>query len=346
MTVIDTLLSITVIKYSYTMFGKKKHIYRFNPHTLSYEKVIVTLRDRLKKISTTVLLGVVLGIIFMVVGFQVIDSPKERSLKREIRQYQRQLKTLNARMDRASDVLHDIEERDDNVYRAIFQAEPIDASVRGSGIGGVERYADLEGYDCSEAIIDASKRLDDITKRLYVQSRSIDEVYQMAITKQQRLSAMPAIMPLPKERCRMASGFGYRYHPILHTRRMHTGVDLTAAKGEPVYATADGVVKVASRNAEGFSGYGIAVFIDHGYGFQTLYAHLSGVAVKAGQKVKRGEKIGYVGSTGLSQGSHLHYEVFQNGNRVNPIYFFFSDLTPEEYEEVIELANQENQCLS
>ncbi|MBQ7279721.1 MAG: peptidoglycan DD-metalloendopeptidase family protein [Bacteroidales bacterium] len=325
---------------------KKKHIYRFNPHTLSYEKVIVTVRDRMKKISTTVLLGVVLGVVFLVVGFQVIDSPKERSLKREIRQYQRQLKSLNARMEQAGEVLEDIEKRDDNVYRAIFQAEPIGDAVRNSGIGGVERYSDLEGYDCSEAIIDASRRLDNITKRLYVQSRSIDEVYQMAVTKQQRLAAMPAIMPLPKNRCHMASGFGYRYHPILHTRRMHTGVDLTAAKGEPAYATADGVVRVAGRNVQGFSGYGVVVFIDHGYGFQTLYAHLSNVAVRPGQKVKRGEKIGYVGSTGLSQGSHLHYEVFQNGDRVNPIYFFFSDLTPEEYEEVIELANQENQCLS
>ncbi|MBR1517660.1 MAG: M23 family metallopeptidase [Bacteroidales bacterium] len=326
--------------------AKRKHFYRFNPHTLSYEKVIITVRDRMKRVSSTLLLGIVLGVAFMMIGFHVIDSPKERSLKREIRQYKRQLRSLNTRMERASEVLTDIESRDDKVYRAIFEVPPIDGAVRHSGIGGVERYGDLEGYECSREIINTSKKLDELTKRLYVQSHSLDEVYAMAVTKNQRLTSMPAIMPLPKSRCRVASGFGYRYHPILHTRRMHTGIDLTAAKGEPVYATGDGVVKVASRNAEGFSGYGVAVFIDHGYGFQTLYAHLSGVAVRPGQTVKRGEKIGYVGNTGLSSGSHLHYEVFQNGNRVDPVYFFFNDLTPEEYEEVIELANQENQCLS
>ena len=325
---------------------KKRHIYRFNPHTLAYEKVIVTVRDRLKSISTTVLFGLVLGVVFMVIGFQLIDSPKERTLKREIRQYRRQIRSLNARMDRASEVLADIEARDNQVYRAIFETPPIDASVRNSGIGGVERYSDLEGFECSTEIVATAKKIDNLTKRLYVQSHSLDEVYKMAVTKQQRMLSMPAIMPLPKDRCHVASGFGYRYHPILHTRRMHTGLDLTAAKGEPVYATGDGVVRVASRNAEGFSGYGLAVFIDHGYGFQTLYAHLSSVSVSPGQKVRRGEKIGAVGSSGLSTGSHLHYEVFQNGERVNPIYFFFNDLTPEEYDEVIELANQENQCLS
>ncbi|MBQ9546821.1 MAG: M23 family metallopeptidase [Bacteroidales bacterium] len=324
----------------------KKHFYRFNPHTLAYEKVIVTLRDRMKSISTTVLFGLVLGVVFMVIGFQLIDSPKERTLKREIRQYRRQIRSLNARMDRASEVLADIEARDNQVYRAIFETPPIDASVRNSGIGGVERYSDLEGFECSAEIVSTSKKIDNLTKRLYVQSHSLDEVYKMAVTKQQRMLSMPAIMPLPKDRCHVASGFGYRYHPILHTRRMHTGLDLTAAKGEPVYATGDGVVRVASRNAEGLSGYGLAVFIDHGYGFQTLYAHLSSVSVSPGQKVRRGEKIGAVGSSGLSTGSHLHYEVFQNGERVNPIYFFFNDLTPEEYDEVIELANQENQCLS
>ena len=328
------------------MAQKKKHIYRLDPHTLSYEKVSVTLRDRLKKISTTVLFGTVLGVVLMIVGFQIIDSPKERYLKREIKQYRRQMRNLNSRVDRACEVLENLENRDDQVYRTIFEVEPIDASVRHSGIGGVERYEGLGGYDCSDEIISTNKKVDELTKRLYVQSQSLDEIYKMAVTKQQRMSHMPAIMPLPKNRCRIVSGFGERYHPILRCRRMHTGLDMTAAKGEPVYATGDGVVKVASRNAEGLSGYGIAVLIDHGYGFQTLYAHLSGVAVKPGQKVKRGEKVGYVGATGLAQGVHLHYEVFQNGSRVNHVYFFFNDLTPEEYDEVIELANQENQCLS
>lgn len=324
----------------------KKHIYRLDPHTLSYEKVVVTMQDRLKKISTTLLYGLVIGLVLMFLGFHVIDSPKERYLKSEIKQYRRQLRKINERVDRASSVLANLEERDDHVYRTIFEVEPINSSVRNSGIGGVERYSALEGFDCSDEIISTWKKVDNLSKRLVVQSKSLDDLYSMAVNKQQRMSCIPAIMPMPKNRCKVVSGFGERYHPILHSRRMHTGIDLTAAKGEVVYATGDGVVKVAGRNAEGLSGYGVAVLIDHGYGFQTLYAHLSGVAVYPGQKIKRGEKIGYVGSTGLSVGVHLHYEVFQNGERVNPVYFFYNDLTPAEYDEVLEQANQENQCLS
>ncbi|MCR5822425.1 MAG: M23 family metallopeptidase [Bacteroidales bacterium] len=324
----------------------KKHTYKFNPHTLSYEKVRVTVHERVKKISFTVAFGLVLGVVFLIVGFQIVDSPKEKNLKREIAQYKRQIKSLNERVDRAELVLKDLEERDDNIYRTIFDAEPVPNEVRNSGIGGVERYADLEGYDCSESIIATSRKVDDLSKRLYVESHSLDEIYEMARTKNERMTSMPAIMPVAKNKCKIVSGFGVRYHPILKSRRAHTGIDMTAQKGTPIYATGNGVVIAAGRNVQGLSGYGIVCVINHGYGFQTLYAHMSDVKVRVGQKVKRGELIGHVGSTGLSQGSHLHYEVILNGKKVDPVYYFFNDLTPSEYEEVIEAAKQDNQCLS
>ena len=315
-------------------------------HTLSYEKVVVSLRDRLKKVSFAVAFGIVLGVVLFILGMNLIDSPKERNMKREIAQYKRQMKILNDRLQRDEMVLADLENRDDNIYRTIFDAEPIPDGVRNSGMGGVERYQDLEGFDCSDEIIRTTQRLDDLSKRLYIQSVSFDEVYKMAVNKQERLNSMPAIMPVKKNECKLVSGFGSRYHPILHYRRQHTGVDLTARKGTKIYATGDGVVEVSGRNAKGFSGYGIVVVVNHGNGFKTLYAHMNDVSVKQGQKVKRGELLGHVGSTGLAQGPHLHYEVIQNGKKVDPVYYFYNDLNPEEYEQVIEAAQQENTCLS
>ena len=323
----------------------KKHTYKFNPRTLSYEKVIVDMRDKVRKISFTVLFGLVLGVLFMVIGFQLVDSPKERALKREISQYQQQLKNLNVRVNRAQAVLNDLEERDDNVYRTIFAAEPM-RSMRDSAANKEEDYAELQGYDCSSVLEQTTRKVDALTKRLYVQSKSIDDVYQMAQTKQERLSSIPAIMPVDKRKCNIASGFGYRFHPILHTSRMHTGIDLTARKGTPVYATAAGTVVVAGKNLSDFSGYGVVCVVDHGYGYQTLYGHLTDLKVKRGQKVSRGQQVGTVGSTGLAQAPHLHYEVIQNGKKVNPVFFFFNDLSTSEYEDILEQASQENQCLS
>lgn len=334
------------IKDSIANIFKNKHTYKFNPHTLSYEKVVVSVRDRLKKLSFTVAFGLVLGVVFFILGMNLIDSPKERSLKRELAQYKRQMKILNNRLQRNEAVLADLENRDDNIYRTIFDAEPIPNGVRNSGIGGVDRYKDLEGFDCSDEIINTTQRIDDLSKRLYIQSVSFDEVYKMAVNKQERMASMPAIMPIKKNECKLVSGFGSRYHPILHYRRMHSGVDLTARNGTKVYATGDGTIESSGRNEKGFSGYGVVVVVNHHNGFKTLYAHLNDTQVKPGQKVKRGELIGHVGSTGLSQGPHLHYEVIQNGKKVNPVYYFYNDLNPSEYEQVIEAANQENTCLS
>lgn len=325
---------------------KKKHHYKFNPHTLRYEKVYVGAKEALRKISFTVAFGLVVAVAFVILSYQFVDSPKERALKREIAQYKRQIKVLNTRVTRAEKVLVDLESRDDNVYRTILEATPISTTERFSGMGGEERYSELQGYDNSELITSTTLRVDELTKRLYVESKSLDELYKMAVNKQQRLEAMPCIMPMPKNSCKLVSGFGSRYHPILHYRRQHTGVDLTAKTGTPVYATAAGTVGSAGRNGEGLSGYGNVVVLNHGYGYQTLYAHLNDVVVRSGQKVQRGELIGHVGSTGLSSGPHLHYEVIKGGQKVNPVFYFFNDLNAREYEEVIEAANQENQCLS
>ncbi|MBO7100756.1 MAG: M23 family metallopeptidase [Bacteroidales bacterium] len=328
------------------MKKRERHTYRFNPHTLKYEKVFVSLRDQVRRISFNVLFGVVLGVVIVFVALQFMESPKERSMERELAQYKRQTRLLNDRVERAEKVLENLEERDDALYRTIFESAPISEAERHSGIGGVERYEEFDQMKNGELLKNTTKRVDDLTKRIYVESKSLDELYDMARNKSERLSAMPAIMPVAKDKCKVVSGFGYRFHPILRYRRLHSGIDMTAGKGTPVYATGDGVVRVSGRNPQGLSGYGVVVIIDHGYGFQTLYAHLQNTKVRMGQKVKRGEQIGTVGSTGMSTGSHLHYEVIQNGKKVDPVYYFFNDLTPEEYEEVLELARQENQSMS
>ncbi len=328
------------------MKKRQRHTYRFNPHTLKYEKVFVSLRDRVRRISFNVLFGVVLGVVLVIIGLQFVEPPSERGMRRELAQYKQQYEQLLPRVERAEKVLSNLEERDNVLYRTIFECEPVSDAERFSGIGGVERYASLDGYDNSELIKLTTRRVDELTKRLYVESKSLDEIYAIARQKSERMTSMPAILPIAKDKCQIVSGFGYRFHPILKYRRMHTGIDLTAQTGTPIYATGDGVVRVAGRNPEGYSGYGVVVEIDHGFGFHTLYAHMNSTTVTSGQKVKRGEQIGTVGSSGMSTGAHLHYEVILNGKKVDPVYYFFNDLTPQEYDAVIEQARQENQCMS
>jgi len=325
---------------------QQRHTYRFNPHTLKYEKVFVSLRERISRISFNVLFGVVLGVVLALLGLNFIDSPHERMMARELAIYKQQTRRLNDRVARAEKVLEDLEDRDNALYRTIFQSEPVSDNVRRSGIGGVERYAEYENLNDGDLLKSTTMKVDDLTKRLYVESHSLDELYDMARTMNERTKAMPAIMPVAKNQCKLVSGFGMRFHPILKYRRMHTGIDFTARPGTPIYATGDGIVRISGRNPHGYGGYGIVVEIDHGYGFHTIYAHMKSTAVRVGQRVKRGERIGEVGSTGLSTGSHLHYEVVLNGKRVDPVYYFSGDLTPDEYEEVIDLARQENQSMS
>ncbi len=311
-----------------------------------FKKLAKAIKGKLPEVSRTVALGIVLGVIFMLIGFRLIDSPKERMIKRELAQYKLEMKSLNIRMSIYEQVLGDLENRDDNIYRTILEAEPIHSGLFSNQVLNVDRYETLKGKGCTDEIINTTIRLDNLAKRLYDQSRSFDQVYQMACDKQGRLAAMPCIIPVKKEECTLMSGFGNRYHPILHTSRPHTGVDLAGRTGTNVYATADGRVTTAGRNNSSLNGYGNAVVIDHGYGYQTLYAHLNDIVVQQGATVKRGDLIGHIGTTGLSSGPHLHYEVILNNVKVNPVFYFFNDLNPGEYEKMIEIGNQENQCLS
>lgn len=321
----------------------KKHSYRFNPHTLSYERVVVTVRERMKKISYTVAFGLVLGFVFTFLAFHFIDSPKERIMKRELSNYRRELKQMQTKLGRAESVLENLESRDDNIYRTLFEVNPIH---RESHQDYGRMWDSLRTASSVELLEFTNERIGALESRLYEQSLSYDKVYKLAKSQKERLLAMPAIMPIAKGQCQLVSGFGTRYHPVLRYSRPHTGVDLAAKTGTPIYATADGTVTEAGRNAQGRGGYGVVCVINHGFGYQTLYAHLIEVKVRVGQKVKRGELIGWVGSTGLSSGPHLHYEVILNGKHVNPVYYFFNDLTPGEFEEILEAASQENQCLS
>jgi len=317
--------------------------YRYNPHSLSYDKIELTLRYKIARSIIFLGASIVIGVIIYGITYSFIDSPKEKQLKTENAQLQSQYAIIDKKLDQLQLVLEDIEHRDDNIYRVIFEAEPIADEIRKAGFGGINRYEELEGYNNSELIIKTSEKLDRLSKQLYIQSKSFDEVFEMAKSKEKMLASLPAIQPVSNEDLtRMASGFGYRTDPVYKTPKFHTGMDFTAPQGTPIYATGDG--KVIQADAES-RGYGNHIRISHGYGYTTLYAHMSKMAVKVGQKVKRGDVIGYVGSTGKSVGPHCHYEVRKNNEPINPVNFYFNDLTPEQYAKMIELSNDPTQSL-
>ena len=321
----------------------KKVKYQFNTKSLAVEKVHETFWDKLKVFLRIVFAGMVFSVIVLSIGYTVFDSPKEKRLRREIEQYKTQYQIINDRLDILNAVMGDIQERDDHIYRVIFEADPIPRTVREAAFGGSDRYSHLEGFDNSQLISSTMQRIDLMSRQLYVQSRSYDEVFEMAKNKADMLASIPAIIPIAKGTERLVSGFGFRIHPIYKSLRMHTGVDFTAPTGTPIYATGNGVVKRAQRDN---SGYGLMVEVDHGYGYTTIYAHMSQVKVRVGQTIKRGEVIGLVGNTGLSSGPHLHYEVIRNGKKVNPVNYFNNDLSPEEFDIIFELASRVNQSLS
>jgi murein DD-endopeptidase MepM/ murein hydrolase activator NlpD len=268
------------------------------------------------------------------------DTPGERQQKRENKQLVAQYEFLNKKLELMEQTMEQIKERDDNIYRLIFGAEPISKAQREAGFGGVNRYKELEGYNNSELVIETSKKLDQLLKQLDVQWKSYEEVVELAKEKEVFLASIPAISPIAdKDLTRFASGYGYRIHPIYRTRKMHTGIDLTAPTGTEVYATGDGKI-IKTGYTPG--GYGKRIIVDHGFGYKTLYAHLNEIYVKEGQKVKRGELIGAVGNTGRSTAPHLHYEVRKNNKTENPVNYYYNDLTPEQYDEVITVSSRMN----
>jgi len=321
--------------------AKRKFIY--DPESLSYRQV----DSKPGKWIMIFLAGLITGagiLLFILASPNAIfQTPREKELVRENENLKLNYDILNKKFNKIELVLNDIKERDNNIYRTIFEADPIPNEVREAGYGGVDLYKNLEGHTNTDLIKNTMQQAEQIEKQLVVQSESFDQVVKLAKDKEKMLSHIPAIQPVEnKDLTRMASGYGWRIHPILKTRRMHYGMDFTAKTGTPIYATADGVVKHAGWKA---NGYGNHVVIDHGYGYETLYAHMSKVAVKNRQKVKRGQIIGYVGNTGLSAGPHCHYEVQINGKKVNPINYYYNDLSAEQYANLRKLASVENQSL-
>jgi len=317
--------------------------YYYDPETLSYRKIERKKGKTVKYGMLFMLASALFGFLFVFIASQYIESPRERALKHELSNLELQFDLLNKRVDNAFAALESVEERDNNIYRLYFEANPIPDEQRRAGFGGVNRYNKYEGYDNSKLIIESNKRLDQLQKAVVVQSKSLDEIAVLAEDKEKFLSAIPAIQPVRnKDLKHMASGYGYRTDPFTKVRKFHFGMDFTAPRGSPVYATGDGVVKRADNNS---TGYGKHIRIDHGYGYVSLYAHLYEYKVRANQKVKRGDLIAYVGSTGRSEAPHLHYEVFKDGERINPINFYYGNLSAEEYARLLEKASLENQSL-
>jgi murein DD-endopeptidase MepM/ murein hydrolase activator NlpD len=315
--------------------------YYYDPKTLSYRKIDKGAAYRLRQTliyGASILLA---GFVIYLIADNFIDSPKEKRLRRELENMELQYAIMTERMDQLATVLEDLQERDDNIYRVVFEADPIPKSVRDAGFGGANRYKRLEGFENSELIKETARRMDQLTKQIYVQSKSFDNLVEMAEDKETFLASIPAIQPVAnKDLKRMASGYGWRIDPFTKARKMHHGMDFSAQVGTPVYATGNGkIIRADSRS----SGYGKHIRIDHGYGYVTIYAHLSEYNVQVGQKVKRGEVIGYVGNTGRSRGPHLHYEVHLNNDRLNPVNFYYGELSPKEFSTIIEMASQSNQ---
>ncbi|RIV70509.1 M23 family metallopeptidase [Flagellimonas aequoris] len=319
--------------------------YYYDPDTLSYRKIEPKKSKRYRNVLLFVLGSALFGLLGLIILLNTrwVNTPKELSLEREVRNYELQFDILSKKMQQMEQVLANIEDRDNNIYRLYFEANPIPEEQRRAGFGGINRYKSLEGFNNSEIIIDATKRLDIIQKQMVIQSKSLDEIAKLAEEKEKLLAAIPAIQPINNEDLtRMASGYGWRSDPFTKARKMHWGMDFTAPRGTPIYASGDGKITRADNKS---SGYGKHIRIDHGYGYISLYGHLSKYNVTVGQKVKRGDLIGFVGSTGRSEAPHLHYEIFKDGERINPINFYYGSLTAEEFENMLKHANQENQSL-
>lgn len=324
------------------MSKKTKKKFYFNPETTDYEEIQITFSYRLRKVLYHLLSGITLGVAFFFLFVSIVKSPKEKEIAMERSRIEGQYKALQGQMSEIQAVLSDLQQRDNNLYRVIFQADPIPAEARQSATSNLEYYDQLLKMTNSQIVVETTRRLNQLKKQLYVQSKSYDEIAELVQSKEEMMKCIPAIQPiLNKDLTRVASGFGWRTDPVYHTGRMHEGMDFTAPTGTDVFATGNG--RIVSAGWE--QGYGNSIKIDHGFGYETFYAHLSAIYVMVGHQVVRGEVIGAVGNTGKSTGPHLHYEVHQKGVPVNPQNFYFLDLTPEEYDRMIQLSANAGQML-
>ncbi len=319
--------------------------YYYDTETCKYERVKTSKTDIVLNFLGIFSLTLAMAVGLLILFSNYFESPKELLLKNQLKEQEFYIDNLRQDVTKLEALLNDMEYRDDNIYRVVLGAEPIEKSIREAGVGGTDRYEEILAKNIihKEVIVNLSERVDKLRRKMYIESKSQDEIVLKAENKEKLFAAIPAIQPVAnKQLVALVSGFGMRVHPIYKVKKMHTGIDFAAAIGTPIYATADGLIDEVQVS---FSGYGKMVEIDHGFGYRTRYAHMHGFAVRKGQRVKRGELIGYVGNTGLSTAPHLHYEVLINGVQVNPVHYFFNDLNPAEYEKIIELASIENQSL-
>jgi murein DD-endopeptidase MepM/ murein hydrolase activator NlpD len=315
--------------------------YKFNPDSLSFDKIRLGIKTLLFRFLAYFIGSVFVALIYWIIFAAFFDSPKEKALKREVQQMTIQYELIHREMANVENVLEDLQKTDDNLYRTIFEAEPVPSTLRDGGMGGVNRYAALEGYNNSNLVIETANRLDKIRKKVYVQSKSFDDLIKLALNKEEMLKCLPAIIPISnKDLTRTASGYGWRIHPIYKISKFHYGMDFTAPLGTDIYASANGTV-VGVLSAQ--RGLGKHIIIDHGFGYSTIYAHLSNFNVRVGQKVQRGDIIGFVGSSGTSVANHLHYEIKLNGVNVDPVNYYFEDLSAADYEKMVEIASKTGQ---
>ena len=320
----------------------RKVYYIYNPQTQTYDRIYPTMKQRAMSYLRRLFIGMGLGAGSFIVLLLIFGSPSEKELRMENSQLQAQYNVLSRRMDEAIGVLQDIQQRDDNLYRVIFMADPVPTAIRQGGYGGTNRYEHLMKMANSELVVHTTQKMDMLTKQLYIQSRSFDDVARMCKQHDEMLRCIPAIQPISnKDLKQTASGYGTRVDPIYGTTKFHSGMDFSAHPGTDVYATGNGtVVKMGWQ-----TGYGNTIIIDHGFGYQTWYAHLQDFRTKLGKKVVRGEVIGGVGSTGKSTGPHLHYEVHVKGKVVNPVNYYFMDLSAEDYDRMIQIAANQGKVL-
>jgi len=321
--------------------GRTKYI--FNETTQTYEPVKRSAAQHFFRLFLFMVSSIAIATLIFVFSFTFFESPKEKIMERELSQYKLQFQIMNNRLDQMQALLNELSDKDDNIYRVIFEAEPIPKSIRQAGYGGTDRYAKLEGYENSMLLKQTAEKLDKIASQVYVQSKSFEDVYKLAREKEKMLRSIPGIQPVKiTDLKRISSYFGWRIDPIYKIKKYHSGIDFSSPKGSPIFATGDGIVKKIRHSRRG---YGNTITIDHGYGYKTFYAHLSKIKVKKGQKIKRGETIGLIGNTGKSTAPHLHYEIIKNGRKINPIYYFFNDLNPAQFDEMLELSKIPNQSL-
>ena len=317
--------------------------YKYNPETLEYEVINLSVWGKIKSLSYYLIAAVVFSFLILSISFYNISNYINKEAAKENQSLRQEISVFNKDLNLILDVLNDVQDRDDNIYRAIFEADPYPDYKRQLGTGGNPmKFKKYENIQYEDLVVEIAQKLELIEKKLSSQSKSFDEVFELTKEKQIMLKAIPSIQPISnRDLTRIASGFGLRMHPIYKILKMHKGMDFTAPVGTEIYATGDGVIEKVGWTG----GYGKTIMINHGYGYKTRYAHCSKFKCKRGQKVKRGDLIGFVGNTGQSTGPHLHYEVFKNKKQINPVNFFFNDLSAEEYDKVIEISSRPTQSL-